>query len=190
MARKSNFDKEHKLIEAMQLFWQKGYASTSVADLVETLGINRFSLYNTYGDKQALYYLALDHYLQNISFPSMHPLIEADADLDTLKEFFMRFAGIQKEQTGGCFMQNALIEHAAEDETVFRHVQALFELLLTSFTRALNNAQAKKQINADINSEDLAALLLTQVQGIRILGKARQYDAIERSLKVMLSLLN
>ena len=52
MARSCNFDRQEKLIQAMELFWQKGFAETSIADLVEHLGINRFSLYNSFGDKE------------------------------------------------------------------------------------------------------------------------------------------
>lgn len=67
MARKCNFDREEKLHQAMTLFWQKGYANTAISDLVEHLQINRFSLYNAFGDKQKLYYEALDRYLNLVS---------------------------------------------------------------------------------------------------------------------------
>ncbi len=63
MARKCNFDREEKLHQAMTLFWQKGYANTAISDLVDHLQINRFSLYNAFGDKQKLYYEAWIHIL-------------------------------------------------------------------------------------------------------------------------------
>jgi TetR/AcrR family transcriptional repressor of nem operon len=46
----------------MQLFWEKGYEATSVQDLVEGMGINRFSLYDTFGSKHDLFLKALDRY--------------------------------------------------------------------------------------------------------------------------------
>ncbi|MEF1165288.1 TetR/AcrR family transcriptional regulator, partial [Vibrio parahaemolyticus] len=49
MARKANFDREEKLLVAMDVFWRKGFANTSISDLTDELNINRFSLYNTYG---------------------------------------------------------------------------------------------------------------------------------------------
>ncbi len=64
MARKANFDRDEKLLVAMDVFWRKGFANTSISDLTDELNINRFSLYNTYGDKQQLYYEALDTYLK------------------------------------------------------------------------------------------------------------------------------
>lgn len=189
MPRKSNFDKQEKLIDAMNLFWQKGYANTSIADLVETLGINRFSLYNTYGDKQALYYSALDFYLQNISFPSMKNLIEDDADLLTIEEFLTRFALIQKDQKSGCFMQNALMEHGGNDNTVKNRGEGVFDLLLSNFKRALDNAKLKDQIAESCNTEALASLLLTQVQGVRVLGKARAYAELEQAVDALFVLI-
>lgn len=67
MARKANFDRDEKLLVAMDVFWRKGFANTSISDLTDELNINRFSLYNTYGDKQQLYYEALDTYLKKRS---------------------------------------------------------------------------------------------------------------------------
>ncbi|BDU37309.1 TetR/AcrR family transcriptional regulator [Vibrio nigripulchritudo] len=189
MPRKSNFDKQEKLIEAMTLFWEKGYANTSVADLVDTLGINRFSLYNTYGDKQALYYSALDFYLDNISFPSMKSLLEEDADLITIEEFLNRFASIQKDQKSGCFLQNALIEHGGTDDMVKSRGEGVFDLLLSNFEKALINAQSKGQIDNKSDAKALASLLLTQVQGVRVLGKAKAYDQLEMAVKSLFLLL-
>ncbi|CCN45901.1 putative Transcription regulator, TetR-like [Vibrio nigripulchritudo MADA3029] len=189
MPRKSNFDKQEKLIEAMTLFWEKGYANTSVADLVDTLGINRFSLYNTYGDKQALYYSALDFYLDNISFPSMKSLLEEDADLITIEEFLTRFASIQKDQKSGCFLQNALIEHGGTDDMVKNRGEGVFDLLLSNFEKALINAQSKGQIDDKSDAKALASLLLTQVQGVRVLGKAKAYDQLEMAVKSLFLLL-
>ncbi len=46
----------------MKVFWRKGYAATSVQDLVDRMGINRGSLYATFGKKHDLFLAALDRY--------------------------------------------------------------------------------------------------------------------------------
>lgn len=74
----------------------KGYANTSIADLVEYLDINRFSIYNTYGDKQGLYYACLQYYITNVSRPASEVLFEENADLKTLCGFLTRFVEMQK----------------------------------------------------------------------------------------------
>ena len=52
MARKRAFDKDKALDFAMEIFWEKGYATTSISDLTEVMGIQRPSLYSAFGDKE------------------------------------------------------------------------------------------------------------------------------------------
>lgn len=80
----------------------KGYAATSVADLVEHLGINRFSLYNTYGDKLNLYREALRLYLQQNSLPALNSLRAEGAGLQQVIDYLEQFVALQREQKYGC----------------------------------------------------------------------------------------
>jgi AcrR family transcriptional regulator len=63
------FDREAALSRAMRLFWQKGYAATSMSDLTEAMGIGSPSLYAAFGSKEALYAETLLHYQE--SFQSL-----------------------------------------------------------------------------------------------------------------------
>ena len=63
MARHKEFDPDVALDRALELFWERGYEATSMADLVDHLGIGRASLYATFGSKHELYLKALDRYL-------------------------------------------------------------------------------------------------------------------------------
>lgn len=56
------FDREAALAAATRLFWQKGYAATSISDLTEAMGIGSPSLYAAFGSKEALYGEALRYY--------------------------------------------------------------------------------------------------------------------------------
>ncbi len=62
MARHKEFDQDEALQKAMEAFWARGYEATSMQDLVEHMGINRQSLYDTFGDKHSLFLKALDRY--------------------------------------------------------------------------------------------------------------------------------
>src|SRR5213075_2124987 len=62
MARHKEFDRDEALQKAMEVFWSRGYEAASIQELVEHMGINRQSLYDTFGDKHALYLKALDRY--------------------------------------------------------------------------------------------------------------------------------
>ncbi len=189
MARKSNFDRNEKLAQAMQLFWQKGYANTSISDLIETLQINRFSLYNAFGDKQNLYYEALENYLTSISYPGTAILSSPEASIDELEQFLTQFAELQKHNSCGCLIQNALVEHAGEDLVVLNKGHLLFDYLLKIIAKTITNAQTQGKISNNHNAKILAQLVLTQMQGMRVLGKAKRSDDLEAALTGLLALI-
>src|SRR6185295_14348282 len=68
MARPKAFDPDTAAQEAMETFWERGYNATSVNDLLAEMGLNRGSLYGTFGDKKQLFLAALDKYQdQNVA---------------------------------------------------------------------------------------------------------------------------
>lgn len=190
MSRKKNFDPNLVLIRAVELFWKKGYANTSLNDLVEYLGINRFSLYSTYGDKKSLYLLALNYYIDNYSAPALAGLTASDADLSTLEEYFKYFSNLQYKQTSGCFVQNAILELSLTDEQVSLAGKRLYSLILAGFANVLHNAVNSHEISKEQNVEQICHFLLLQIQGIRVLGKAKQYEAMEDSVAIICNYLN
>lgn len=190
MARKKNFDREEKLIQAMELFWQKGYANTSIADIVEHLGINRFSLYATYTDKETLYQEALQYYLQHIGSVNQPLLTNSTASIDSIITFFEVFTKIQRQQKSGCFLQNSILERVNEDDSILQYSDAYYEHLTQLFYSALNNSVEKGQLVPEINAQMLSHFLIVQMQGIRVMGKARQYDTIDKALSILIDILN
>ena len=62
MARPREFERDVVLDRAMHVFWSRGYEATSIRHLVARMGIQRGSLYATFGDKRALFFAAIDHY--------------------------------------------------------------------------------------------------------------------------------
>src|SRR5262249_38606558 len=74
MARPKEFDRDAVLDRAVELFWAKGYEATSLGDLVESLGVGKQSLYDTFGDKHALYLAALDRYCEKYGGLPSDPL--------------------------------------------------------------------------------------------------------------------
>jgi AcrR family transcriptional regulator len=62
--RPISFDKEAALEAAMLLFWERGFEGTSMADLTRAMGLNPSSIYAAFGDKHALFSLAVRRYLE------------------------------------------------------------------------------------------------------------------------------
>ena len=84
MGRPREFDVDKALDLALQVFWRKGYEGASVADLTETMGITKPSLYSAFGNKEELFRKALDRYVDGpggyfqvaLAKPTMRAVVE------------------------------------------------------------------------------------------------------------------
>lgn len=74
--RKKAFDETEALSAAMETFWAKGYVGASLTDLTSNMGINKPSMYSTFGNKEALFIKAVQHYIDTVAKKHM-ALLEA-----------------------------------------------------------------------------------------------------------------
>ncbi|WP_030924037.1 TetR/AcrR family transcriptional regulator [Streptosporangium amethystogenes] len=191
MARTKEFDPDAVLQRAMELFWEKGYEATSMADLVEHLGIGRASLYATFGGKRELYLKAYDRYLENgIDFVGL--LSQPGPVLPAVRALVERYAeeAARDELRRGCLVVNTAVELAPHDQTLARRVEASWDFVEATLTSALARARAQGELAAERNPRALARFLLTLMQGMRVIGKgsndpARLRDTAEQALSVL-----
>src|ERR1700694_462799 len=88
MVKSKQFDKHVALDEAMELFWERGYHATSIQDLVDRLGVNRQSLYDTYGGEDQLFLSALARYRELQGVPLRQTLEREGPASVVLRRFF------------------------------------------------------------------------------------------------------
>ncbi len=193
MVRPKEFDQDEALERAMQVFWKKGYDGTSVQDLVDEMGINRGSLYNTFGDKHTLFLAAIDKYCAQIIGDWFTELRRPDAGLDTIRVFFN---GLVHQATGdqgwrGCLMTNTVIEMAPHDDVVAARVAANLKRIETTFHTVLERAQTQGELNPGKDPRALARFLTGHAQGLLVLCKASPSKAVlEDAASVALSVLD
>ncbi|GCE29385.1 TetR family transcriptional regulator [Dictyobacter alpinus] len=192
MARPKEFNRDQVIDKAMDLFWEKGYEGSSVEDLVQCTGIGRGSLYDTFGDKHALYLIALDRYMGTSGGPLNNLQGQENSFRDALRNFFQD--RIEEAFTGptryGCFMVNAGIELAPHDPEVAQKVQGGLDQTEEAFYHVLIKAQAAGELSWKANPHQLARFLLNTLLGIRVLSRAnpdRQtlQDVVETALMAL-----
>lgn len=193
MARTKEFDPDAALQSALELFWRRGYEATSMADLVEQLGIGRASMYATFGNKRELYLKALDRYNGQRDPGLLRELSQPGPALPAVRAVVRRFAAessTDELRLNGCFVANTANELAAHDPAAARRVEASWNHVETLLHSALTRAQAQGELPADRDPRMLARMLLVLMQGMRVVGKASQdpgraRDAAEQALKLL-----
>lgn len=172
MARTKEFDPEAALDAAMELFWERGYAATSVADLVERLGIARASVYATFGGKHELYLKALDRYLALRDPAVISRLAGPEPALAQVRALVRDYVAEAVGERGrrGCFVVNAAVEAMAADAEVGRRVATSWTTLEVALTLALERGRTLGELRADADPASLARFLLVLLQGVKVLG--------------------
>lgn len=158
----------------MEVFWQKGFAATSMQDLVDAMGINRGSLYATFQDKHQLFLEALTYYAETITQPAVSALEAPTASKQAIIDHFYRVAQEAVTQTGGCgcLITNSMVELAPHNPQVRHLLKQILERLEDAFHAALLRAQEHQEIPADMNLRAMARYLTSSMQGLRVLAKA------------------
>ncbi|MGW6137277.1 TetR/AcrR family transcriptional regulator [Streptomyces sp. NPDC055140] len=193
MARTKEFDPDAALQSALELFWRRGYEATSMADLVDRLGIGRASIYATFGNKHELYLKAMDRYAESADAAILADLSAGGPALPAVRALVRRFAAeatTDERRLTGCFATNTATELAPHDTAAARRVERSWEHVETLLRATLTRAQAQGELPADRDPRALARLLLVLMQGMRVVGKAspdpaRVRDAAEQALGLL-----
>ncbi len=192
MARTKEFDPDAALVSAMELFWERGYEATTMADLVEHLDIAKASIYATFGGKRDLYLKALDRYAEIVDPRLLSALSQPGPTLPAVRAVVEQYAdeATGKARNRGCFVVNTAVELAPRDPLAARRVQASWDHLETALAAALVRAQAQGELDPDKDPRALARFLLVLLQGLRVVGKAaiepgRARDAAAQALNLL-----
>ena len=140
--RPRTFEPEHALEAALQTFRRRGFSGTSLSDLTDATGLNRPSLYAAFGNKQALFEAAVDHYWAYVAARCL-PALDATGDLATdLRGFLARFIDVfADDEPGGCVVACGL---PAEVERV-PGLREKLNRMLAAADRASADADAARQ---------------------------------------------
>ncbi|HEX5054457.1 MAG TPA: TetR/AcrR family transcriptional regulator [Planctomycetota bacterium] len=175
MARPKEFDVDEALARATDTFWQRGYAATSMQHLVDVMGIQKASLYGTFGDKHSLYLAALRSYQQQALADLEKSLLGPGSARTALRDLLSGLAGQVCGAKGkrGCLCVNANVELAPQDADVAELLRAHSECVEAVFERTLQRAKAEGDLPKGADCKQLATFLFGIVVALNVLGKQR-----------------
>ncbi len=184
MARPRAFDENTVLDRALNLFWYRGYEATSMQQLVDALGINRASLYDSFGDKYQLYRRVLDRYRERTQNMICSLLNQARPAPELIREFLEGavLASCTDCQSKGCFFINSSVELAPHDADIAQLVLDNQQVLETSLETLIRRGQAEGDINPAHSSVDLARFVYNTLTGLKTTGKSNRDEAALRSV--------
>jgi len=192
VARPKEFKHDVVLDRAMQAFWSRGYEATSIQHLVDRMGIQRGSLYDTFGDKRALFFAAIDRYDRVVTAKLLAALDEPASGRDAIRRFFRLKVELAMEpgRPRGCLVTNSAAELASRDRGTATKVGAVLTKIEASFNRAVVRAQKAGEIDPTRNARALARFLTSSAQGLSVMAKTFPERAVlEDIVKVTLAAL-
>jgi TetR/AcrR family transcriptional repressor of nem operon len=191
MGRPKEFERDVVLDRAMKVFWSKGYEATSIQHLVDRMGIQRGSLYDTFGDKRALFFAAIERYDSLVTSKLLATLEEGSGKAAIRRFFELKVeVSVERGRPRGCLVTNSAAELASRDRGANTRVGAALRKIEAGFHRAVVRAQKAGEIDRARNARALARYLTSSAQGLSVMAKAFPDRAVLRDIvRVVLATL-
>jgi AcrR family transcriptional regulator len=176
--RPKAYDHDTVLEQALEVFWQKGFAATSLDDLVEATGVNRPSLYAGFGDKEALYIKAMEFY-QNRLRAQLDGILTCNGQGDTVRAIVNRYFDILiRAYTGeadhplGCAFMCTALTDAPQHESILDMLQRTIENFDRRFEDFFVAAQTWRCLPADADPKVLTQMISGLTQNLLVRARA------------------
>ncbi|SCD67250.1 transcriptional regulator, TetR family [Streptomyces sp. SolWspMP-sol7th] len=143
MARPREFDEHRVMLAVRDAFWDKGYAGTSMDDLLRASGLGKGSLYGAFGDKRSLFLRVLREY-DDANLRALRERLAASARaIDFVREFALGPAGDPSGAVArrGCLLANSNAELATSTPEVAAEARRSYGLIAATLTEALERAR-------------------------------------------------
>jgi AcrR family transcriptional regulator len=176
--RQREFDEQVAMDAAMEVFWSNGYSGTSLSDLTDAMGINKPSLYAAFGNKEALFIRALDHYVSKHGSPHSRELHAPNKSLPSrLSAYLKSIARMVCDPSlpGGCFVAETTSETGGDclPAGASRAVAKINQLTRSSFIDFFRHEASAGNLADTHSAEVLADYLLTLQYGLAVMARHR-----------------
>jgi TetR/AcrR family transcriptional regulator, transcriptional repressor for nem operon len=165
------FDEQEMIATALDVFWRKGLHDATMQDLAAATGVQRGSLYNAYGDKEAIFQRAFDQYAGQLIDWCGQALAEGDDIAARLRNFLDLL--IVNMTSGspprGCLTTRTALDGAISSAAVRQRVQGVLSRLEQLVSKAISSAPDKRLA---ANANRLARVVVTFTRGLAVMERA------------------
>ncbi len=174
MARSKGFDEDRALEAALHLFWEKGYAATSLQDLEKGMGLNRASIYNAFGNKRSLFKRCLALYIGRVGTALEGITSTAASAREAIKKWlaFVIDFHFSPETPGGCLVVLSALERHQHDRETKEMVAALFRRERHVVRKILEEGLKRGEFPAGLDCGEVAGAITAITSGMVVLAMA------------------
>jgi len=163
------FDPDAALEAALRVFWRKGYEGTALSDLTAAMGINRPSIYATFGNKEALFRKALDRYAERVTCYTGEALKEPTARA-VAERLFVGTADLLScpENPKGCLMVQGALACGKEADPIRKELISRRATGEAALRERFERAKDEGDLPAETNPRDLARYVMAVMHGMSV----------------------
>jgi TetR/AcrR family transcriptional repressor of nem operon len=174
MGRKKLYDRQEIIEKATRHFHENGFNYSKTKDIVEAVGINKFSLYSEFKTNKELFIECLNFYYDKFFVLNFGLIDSDDADVDSIIEFFKWLPKKSNQKVRyGCFILNSAAEFADNDEEVNEIIDKYIGRIKKAFKNALARSIKDGSLNKKMDTTSVANYLTNNVIGIMISNRAK-----------------
>ena len=180
MPRPRSIEDEALLPKVMLLFWRNGYARTGIREIEETSGLKAPSLYNRFGSKEALFHVALAHYVDTVVRSRVDRYLRSGDPLVGLRRFFDTTYDYVSDSKPplACLLVNTSLEQGTDDPETAAQLRRGSRTVRAAFRTTLRRAQRQGALGADANVRAMAESLHLALQGLLVASKVEHDRAV------------
>ena len=171
MARPVEFDENKVLTHAMEQFWREGYEASSVQKLLDCTGINRGTLYNSFGDKDTFFKSCVDQYNKVVEKQIAASLKNSKlGPWEAIEAYFDETVlnVTNKHRSMGCLLVNSVCESINYDKEMRKVVRSSLAIIRKALVARLKEAHKNRKVKKGVSVEFAADVLMNSLHGMRV----------------------
>ena len=192
MPKVETFNRIEVIESATKTFHEKGYNGTTMQDLVDSTGLNRSSIYNSFGSKLDLFLVCLHSYQEKNEKAISKLALNTDSGMQAIKNIFegMILSDSKRKTIKGCLIANCKSEMAYQNKSVTNFLLLNQQNSLSLFEELVEKGQLDGSINTKKSKQDYGLYIFSSLQGIRMSGilineKQKLQSVINTTLQIL-----